>query len=128
MGTRNDSTKHEDLVTDLEALRRAGIVELRRLAPPALGAAAIAAGHDDSVYGIERLLTQACDRLDGERLNRAVTVLFGLAPGTRGNPPTELREDAAEAIGVSVDHFRRQPQKRIIGQLADAILGIVADA
>jgi hypothetical protein len=118
---------HEDLVRELAVIREAGITQLRTLDLPALTQALRAsgtAGPDQIVSGpdIEEALRRAIADLDGTRLGDCAGLLFGLEPGTRGDPPPQLRREAAERWGVAWQTFRKTPQTTIFSEMADAIL------
>ncbi len=125
--TEIDPPAFEPLVEDLKELRLEGIVGLCDLQLPSLAQASRAAGTlmtDDppSPQALEAMLRSGLDQLGGGRLAECAELLFGLAPGTRGDTPTQLRRDAAERWGVSESRFRREPQRIVIEQLAEAIL------
>lgn len=53
---------------------------------------------------------------------RCAVVLLGLDPNTFDLAPNLLREEAAEIYGVSLERFRREPQKIVLSLVADRIL------
>lgn len=117
----------EGLVVDLALIRREGITRLRFLDLPALAQAAHAAGDvaaDQTVPAphVEELLRRGVEELGGGRLGECAVLLFGLEGGTRGDPPAQLRREAAERWGVSPARFRRTPQETILSQIAEAVL------
>lgn len=123
---------HEALVRDLVTLRQKGIAHLRGLKLDALTSAAnIAADRGvESTYvpqAIEDLLRRAVDRMDGGRYAISAELLFGLAQGTRGANPTDLRREAADRLNVSTETFRKDQEKTTIAELAEAILGLCRD-
>lgn len=116
-----------ELRSDLEVLRRAGIAKLTHLTLPGLSQVARSSGHldlDEKASGpaLESVLRAAVVELAGDRLGDCGELLFGLAPGTRGYTPTELRRDAAERWGVSEARFRRAPQESVIEAIASTML------
>ncbi len=129
MRKRDDSNppEFEDLVTDLKLIRLKGLGALRQLSLPALVSAAVASGHADDEASIdapviETLLREAMADLEGSRYGEAGSVLFGISPGTRGEPPPQLREEAARAFDVSTSRFRDHYEKILISQLAEITL------
>lgn len=80
---------------------------------------------DDGPSSVERLLRQAVDGLGGGDFGRAALLLFGLAQGTRGIKPTELRELAAGEFGVLADTFRKDRERRILEAMAQQLLGLL---
>jgi hypothetical protein len=123
---------HEALVRDLVALRQKGIVALRGMKLNALTAAAMVLedGQFDRNYlpqVIESMLRSAVDRMDGGRHADSAETIFGLAQGTRGGNPTELRREAAERLGIAAETFRRDHEKTAIAELAEAILANCRD-
>jgi hypothetical protein len=119
------------LIADLKELRQRGIARLGDLPVPALRQVVRAAGRDDPdqpvrAYMVERMLREAVAWL-GERPREAAAVLFGLSPGRRGDPPSELRKAAAETVNVSLEHFRHKPEREIIGQIGQVLLGEAHD-
>lgn len=124
-----DPPDHADLVADLKKLRERGIVNIRQLRLAALERAVYAAGHRDfnrpvEAPAIENLLRLAIDELDDGRWGYAATLMYGLAPGTRGDRPSDLRREAAEAFGIAFKTWRTNWEKRVIGQIAEILLGI----
>jgi hypothetical protein len=125
--------EHGALVEALKKLRAAGIVKLRDLDLPDLTRATVAAGLAEperavEPAAIERLLVEAIERLGGGELEQAAARLFGLEPGTRGRKPWDLRDLAAEVYDHrSRDTFRINYEPTIIGQVAEAILGLCHD-
>ncbi len=129
MRNRDDSNPpaFEDLVTDLKLVRLKGIGALRQLTLPALVSAAVSSGHADDEAAvdapvIETLLREAMVDLEGSRYGEAGSILFGISPGARGEPPHKLREEAARAFDVSTSHFRNHYERILINQLAEITL------
>ena len=119
---------YDGLVADLQRLRRQSIVKLRDLDVWALASAVRASGRveADRAVGapaIEALLREAADDLEDSRWGRAASILFGLAPGTRGDEPAELRVEAAAEFGVGFSRWRNHWERLVIGQVAELILG-----
>src|SRR5947209_2289942 len=118
----------DDLVADLLLLRLKGIVELRQLKLPALAQAVRASGRGDEdrpveAPAIEALLRRSIDNLEDSRWGRAASILYGLTPGTRGDSPATLRQDAADEFGVGFSRWRNHWERLVVGQVADLILG-----
>jgi len=119
--------EYDAVVEDLNRVRVNGITNLRRLDLPALSSAVYACaevepGERVTAPAIESLLRRAISDLNGERLRFVAGLLFLLNPGSRDYAPAEARRYAAEEVGLSFHRFRREPEKRIIGQIAEMIL------
>ncbi|GJM39037.1 MAG: hypothetical protein DHS20C19_24040 [Acidimicrobiales bacterium] len=117
----------DDLIAELALIRRHGITQLRTLDLPALQQAALAAGHNPTngrieAPQLETLIRDGIAELGGGTIADTLEILLGLEPGTRGNPPPQLRADAAERWGISLSRFRHRWEPHILSQLADAIL------
>ena len=76
---------------------------------------------------IESMLRNAVDRMDGGRHADSAETIFGLAQGTRGGNPTDLRREAAERLGIATETFRKDHEKVAIAELAEAILANCRD-
>jgi len=115
------------LVIDLRVLREAGIVKLRQLNLPTLTEAARVYAPDAGSPGraIEELLRDALDKIDGDEIRQAGEYIFGVAVGTRGVRPAELRAKAADIRNVSRETFRKHHEPIIIDEIADAIVDLV---
>jgi hypothetical protein len=59
---------------------------------------------------------------DGGRLGDAGSVLFGLMPGTRGDRPAKLRDEAKDFFGVGPSRFRNHYERIIIDRMVQQIL------
>ncbi|MCX5525909.1 Appr-1-p processing protein [Streptomyces bobili] len=116
-----------DLERELRNLRRGGLPALQSLVPRALRAVTLHCGHaegeDDLADGAERLIRAAAERLGTDDLiGRAAQCTFGLLPGHRGDPAADRRRAAAQVYGVSDERFRHSQERRVVEQLAGAIL------
>jgi hypothetical protein len=123
---------HEALVRDLATLRQKGITALRGMKLDALSAAALILedGALERIYlpqAIESMLRSAVDRMDGGRHAISAELLFGLAQGTRGANPTDLRREAADRLNVATETFRKDHEKTAVAELAEAILANCRD-
>ncbi|WP_328928956.1 macro domain-containing protein [Streptomyces sp. NBC_00190] len=119
------------LLAELKEVRRAGLVRLRGRALPALEAAAQAATAPSarpSGAPIEVLLRCAVARLDAGTLRSAAEYTLGLAQGTRDWPASSRRARAASLYGVSVERFRKEQEVMVLGQVAEHIVRLAADA
>ncbi|MGE7384491.1 macro domain-containing protein [Streptomyces sp. NPDC004126] len=119
------------LLTELKEVRRAGLVRLRGRALPALEAAAEAATASSARppgVPIEVLLRCAVARLDAGTLRSAAEYTLGLAQGTRDWPASSRRARAASLYGVSVERFRKDQEVMVLGQVAEHIVRLAADA
>jgi O-acetyl-ADP-ribose deacetylase (regulator of RNase III) len=117
---------HSELVAELREMRARGLMRLRELRLPALvSAAEIVAGGEpaaDPATAVEDLVRQAVERLGDEEPGRAAQYLFGLVQGTAGRRPTDLRERAAAEYGLSLETFRKEPERRLVARAADEIV------
>ncbi|MFD0355351.1 macro domain-containing protein [Streptomyces sp. NPDC127110] len=119
------------LLAELKEVRRAGLVRLRGRALPALEAAAEAAAAPSARppgAPIEVLLRCAVARLDAGTLRSAAEYTLGLAQGTRDWPASSRRARAASLYGVSVERFRKDQEVMVLGQVAEHIVRLAADA
>lgn len=116
------------LLADLERWRRHGALKLRQLRLPALSRAAMAAGLADSVRTaaepalLKDLVRTALAPISGSQSGRCAVVLLGLDPNTFDLAPHLLREETADIYGVSLERFRREPQKQVLTVVASQIL------
>ncbi|MFE9632010.1 hypothetical protein [Streptomyces sp. NPDC006463] len=119
------------LLAELKEVRRAGLIRLRGRALPALEAAAEAvapAGVRTPGAPMEVLLRSAVARLDAGTLRTAAEYTLGLAQGTRDWPASSRRARAASVYGVSVERFRKDQEVMVLGQVAEHIVRLTADA
>ncbi|MFD8288342.1 hypothetical protein ACFV2B_08920, partial [Streptomyces lavendulae] len=124
-------SEYSALLAELKEVRRAGLVRLRGRALPALEAAAEAAGAPPARppgAPIEVLLRRAVARLDAGTLRSAAEYSLGLAQGTRDWPASSRRARAASLYGVSVERFRKDQEVMVLGQVAEHIVRLAADA
>jgi hypothetical protein len=123
---------HADLVEDLRRMRAKGLLGLRDLTLPALTAAAgVVHGREpDSIDAsmLEEVLRKAVDALGREEPGLAAQYLFGLVQGTAGRRPVDLRERAATEYRLSVETFRKEPERRLIARVADEIIRLCLSA
>jgi hypothetical protein len=124
--TSNAPPSHADLVEDLRRMRAKGLLGLRDLTLPALTAAAgIVHGQGPGSMDaslLEDVVRQAVDALGHEEPGMAAQYLFGLVQGTAGRRPVDLRERAATEYGLTVETFRKDPERRLIARVADEII------
>ncbi|MFJ6982425.1 MULTISPECIES: macro domain-containing protein [unclassified Streptomyces] len=116
-----------ELEEELRILRRGGLPSLQSLVPRALRDVTLHAGYadgeDDLADGAERMIRAAAERLGPDDLiGRAAQCVFGLLPGRRGDPAADRRRAAALVYGVSDERFRHSQEKRVMEQLAGALL------
>ncbi len=122
------SPTHSDLVCDLKLLRAKGLLRIRALELPALGRAAQLASfarHPSDPTAVELLLRRAVDALGDEEPGLAAQYLFGLVQGTVGRRPTDLRQRAAAEYGLAPETFRKEPERLLVGRIADEILRLL---
>jgi hypothetical protein len=118
---------YHDLLTDLQVLRRAGLSQLRDLQLRHLTQAARASGFADGDEPVtpptlRAFLRQAVSELGNGRLGETAGIVLGLHPEYFGDEPPALRKAAAERWGVSLSRFRREPEQRVLGEIADVML------
>jgi hypothetical protein len=122
----------DSLVRDLALLRQKGITQLRGMKLDALRAAVRITEEAaiESTYvpqAIEEMLRRAVDRMDGGRYAISAELIFGLARGTRGSNPTDLRREAADRLNVAPETFRKDHEKTTLAELAESIIGLCRD-
>ncbi|GIE83056.1 hypothetical protein Aph02nite_90060 [Actinoplanes philippinensis] len=117
--------EHSALVADLRKVRERGITQIRELDLPALRLAATVIGsavRGDAALAVEGVLRQAVEARAGTLVGNTAAILFGLGSGLRGKSPTELRSQAARLHGLKPDSFRRDPERRVLTDVAHAVL------
>ncbi|MFF1412039.1 hypothetical protein ACFVX6_20090 [Streptomyces sp. NPDC058289] len=122
---------YTSLLAELKEVRRAGLIRLRGRALPGLEAAATtvaSGGARPPGAPIEVLLRSAVARLDAGTLRTAAEYTLGLAQGTRDWPASSRRARAASVYGVSVERFRKDQEVMVLGQVAEHIVRLTADA
>lgn len=123
---------HGDLVTDLAAVRLAGVGKLRRLDLPALSAAArlgdFSTGEDSDTSGIRVLLKEALDNFGGGSLQEAAEYSLGLYAGTALWSAVDRRREAAALFGVVPDTFRKGHEQDLLNEIAEHILVLCQSA
>lgn len=77
---------------------------------------------------VETLLRLALARLDAGTLRTAAEYTLGLAQGTRDWPGSSRRARAASVYGVSVERFRKDHEVMVLGQVAEHVLRLAAEA
>jgi hypothetical protein len=123
---------HSSIVKDLSLLRQKGITQLRGLKLDALASAVRLTEEAPSEVtylpqAIEEMLRRAVDRMDEGRYAISAELIFGLARGSRGGNPTDLRREAAERLNIAPETFRKDHEKTTVAELAEAILGLCRD-
>ena len=124
---------HEAVVKELQKVREKSLGGLRRLYLPALHQAASVAGltttdEEPEPAAIEDLIRKAVDRFGGGAYQQAAQYTFGLIGGTKFEPATERRRQAAAAMAVAAETFRKGHEKVVIDQTAEGILALARDA
>ncbi len=119
----------DELVAELKTIRREGIARISQIRTPSLETAVRCAGHADAVepvsaYMIEGLIREAVVEVDGPDQD-IVGVVLGLAPGRRGDKPSDLRRSAAEIVGTGVEHFRKSKEPDLLIRVVQQILSII---
>ncbi|MFE4451993.1 hypothetical protein [Streptomyces sp. NPDC056796] len=122
---------HAAVLAEVRTTRRAGVVGLRGLATPELSR--VAALKSSGAAGsrpltVEELLRAAVARTGGGTLRDAAELSLGLADGTRDRPAADRRRLAARVYGVSVERFRKHHELMVLGQVAEQVLLIAAEA
>lgn len=117
-----------DLAAELGGLLRPGVTtEGLRQCPSILGLALTNAksasdGDADLAVAAHTLISEAAKRADGGNHGSASTLL-GLAPGTRGSLLKDRRRQAAQALHVSAEHFRKEREDSLVEAVADELHG-----
>ncbi len=128
MADASRAPSFDAVLTDLETVRAGGVGRARSMALPALSAVArlgdFSTGGDSDVTGIVVMLKEAVDTLGGGSLQEAGEYALGLYPGTALWKNVDRRRSAAEAFGVVPDTFRKNHEKELLGQIAEAVLRI----
>ncbi|MFI7234684.1 macro domain-containing protein [Streptomyces cyaneofuscatus] len=116
------------LVTELNSVRANGLLRLRSLTLPLLHSAAVACGYaeGDEVppEAVENLLTAAVGQLSGETSRRAAEFTFGVGQGSKDWYAQDRRREAAKCFRVGTEWFRRNQEKLVIEQTAEAVLSL----
>lgn len=115
------------LLSDLKQLRRHGLLQLRQMELPAIAQSVRALDLVDpdrevAAPAVEELVRSAVVELGESRTGLTARVLLGLAEGDRDREPAQLRRLAAAEWGVSLEHFRRQPETQVLSQVAELVL------
>lgn len=115
-------------------LHKEGLRSLRSRPIPALVEAATLCGLTDptaAVYtpaAVAELLNQAVAGLGEGELGTAAKFTLGLVPGTAAWPVADRRRRAAEAYHVQPETFRKEPEQRVIEQVAEEIIKLCRQA
>lgn len=115
-------------------LHKEGMRSLRSRPIPALVEAATLCGLTDptaSVYtpaAVAELLNQAVAGLGDGELGTAAKFTLGLVPGTATWPVADRRRRAAEAYHVQPETFRKEPEHRVLEQVAEEIIKLCRHA
>lgn len=121
----------ETLVSELKQVRERGLPALRQLRPQGLSAIARQAGlvtSDDALpAAIEDVLRQAADIFGGGQDQDVAEFTFGMVQGWRMRPASERRHRAAQEYGITVDAFRKDPERTVIEQMAEGVLGLARE-
>lgn len=70
------------------------------------------------VKALDQLIRKLLVYYPDDDLGEAARILFGLAPGSRGNNLTTRRMKAAKEAGYESDHFRKHIEKKILETMA----------
>jgi hypothetical protein len=73
---------------------------------------------------LKELVRTAISPIAGSVSGRCALVLLGLDPNTFDLAPHLLREDAADIYGISLERFRREPQRQVLLVVANAVLEV----
>ncbi|GAB1824237.1 macro domain-containing protein [Herbidospora sp. RD11066] len=123
-----DVPEHEDLVRDLLTLRERGLIRLRSADLRHLRrAAALRHPATDPVAAVEKTLRDAVGRLGEGTLGSGAAYTFGLVQGTRDWPAAARRKRAADVYRLSVERFRKNQERVLLGQVADQIIALCGE-
>jgi len=116
----------EALSSDLAAMLRTGVTVERCRAASALlalelvRAKAATPSADDLAVSASNLIREACAAVDGIDTG-ATALLLGIAPGSRGRLLKDRRRDAADLLGYSVEHLRKDREPLLLEAIADEL-------
>ncbi|HET7060201.1 MAG TPA: hypothetical protein VFH99_02700 [Candidatus Saccharimonadales bacterium] len=116
----------DELAAELGDLLRGGVTtEGLRACSTVLGLALVKAKSaseqdTDLAVAAHTLIVEAAQRLDGGS-NGPASILLGLATGTRGSLLKERRRQAAGALHVSQEHFRKEREPLLLEAVADEL-------
>ena len=116
----------EALADDLTAMLRTGVAVHRCRTASALLALDLVRAKaateivDDLAVSASNLIREACAAVDGMDTG-ATSLLFGLAPGSRGRPLTLRRSDAATNLGYSTEHLRKDREPWLVRAVAEEL-------
>jgi hypothetical protein len=116
----------EALAADLAAMLRTGVTVERCRSATALLALelvrvkAASDAIDDRAVSASNLIREACATVDGIATG-ATTLLLGLAPGSRGRLLKDRRRDAADLLGYSAEHLRKDREPLLLEAVADEL-------
>lgn len=130
MAIPTEPPTHDALTAELKLLREKGLVRLRSLELPALGAAGRIATADESSEEhvvVEAALRRAVERFGGGAYGEAAALLFGLDQGTRTLNSRVRRELAAERMERTADTFRKRYEPTMLGEIATQILTLCSE-
>ncbi|MEV4999095.1 macro domain-containing protein [Streptomyces niveus] len=119
---------HASVLDEIKKVRLVGLVRLRGHSLPHLESAAEAMAEQGSrIRGatVEALLRRAVSLLDAGTLRTAAEYTLGLTQGTRDWPASSRRARAASLYGVSVERFRKDHEKMVLGQVAEHVVHLV---
>jgi len=118
---------HAEILRALKALRARGLPGCRDIQIDALWrvveSVRPSAGGDP--VALHETLGDAIDDMPVGDLRTAAGYLFGLAQGTHGKRPTDLRKLAAAVYGVALETFARNQEKLVLSTVADRLLHAV---
>ena len=119
----------EAIAASLAAMLRTGVTVERCRSEPALltlelvRAKAASGGTDDLAVSAGNVIREACAAVDGIDAG-ATAVLLGLASGWRGRLLKHRREAAANKLGYSVEHLRKDREPLLIDSVADELYAL----
>lgn len=132
MTGKDGAPTFEAVLEDLKRVREHGVGRLRGLDLPALARAVeitdLADADNAEPAATIKLLRQAVDSLGGGSMQEAAEYLLGLYRGTALWKGKMRREEAAVQYGVVLETFRKKPERELLEQIAEAVLGICHDA
>ncbi|GAA1507906.1 hypothetical protein GCM10009677_45780 [Sphaerisporangium rubeum] len=121
-----------EVMAEIRLVRERGLLRLGQVRLPALASAVTALGLPAAegllAPSIIRMLEQVLERLGGGTLGEATAYTLGLVPGTRDWPAQTRRQRAADVYGLSVERFRKDRERLILGHVAETILALCAEA
>lgn len=126
--TKRTTIDIDGLARELSQVVRKGLPASERTAASVLpnlrNVVARAVHPDDAasrVAALNDVLPKMVGQLSDDTYREAATILFGLAPGTRGTALMARRRQAATLVGMSAEHFRKAGEPEMLTAVAELL-------